>query len=131
MTTGWSDVEREIRAVNDAFVRHFNARDAEQLVQAVYAEAARLLPANAPTIRGRAQILEAYREILASGMGGLVVDNCEVEVAGSGDLAYAIGTFSVATPELDRGKFVEIYRKQADGSWRCIADMFSSDRSAT
>jgi uncharacterized protein (TIGR02246 family) len=130
MASARSDAEREIRAVNDAFVRHFNAGDAEQLVRAVYAEDARLLPSNAPTIHGRAQILDAYREILASGMGGLVVDSCEVEVADSGELAYAIGTFSVATPEPERAKFVEVYRRQSDGSWKCVVDMFSSDHAA-
>jgi ketosteroid isomerase-like protein len=44
MTTGQSDPERAIRAQIEAFVRHFNSADADQLVQAFYTEDARLLP---------------------------------------------------------------------------------------
>ena len=31
---------------------------------------------------------------------------------------------SLAFPE---GKFVEVWKKQADGQWKVVADMFSSD----
>jgi ketosteroid isomerase-like protein len=27
----------------------------------------------------------------------------------------------------DRGKLIEVFRKQADGSWKTVADMFNSD----
>ena len=60
----------------------------------------------------------------------MTIETYEVEVAESGDLAYGIGTFSLARPAPDRGKFLEVYRKQADGSWRCVADMFGSDQAA-
>ena len=128
MTTGQSDPERAIRALSDAFVRHFNAGDADQLVQAVYSDDARLLPPNHPMVSGRSQISEAFRQFLGAGFGGMTIDTSEIEVASAGDLAYAIGTYSLERPAPDRGKFVEIYRRQSDGSWRCIADMFSSDR---
>lgn len=128
MATGRSDAEGAIRALSDAFVRYFNAGDADGLVEAMYAEDARLFPPNMPVISGLAQIREAFREFLAAGMGGLTVETFEVEVAGSGDLAYGTGTFSLARPAPDQGKFVEVYRRQADGSWECIIDMFSSDQ---
>ncbi len=127
MTVERSDPESAIRALNEAFVRHFNSGDADGLARAVYAEDAYLLPPNHPMIAGRARIAEALRAFLEAGMGGLTVDAFEVKVAESGELAYAIGTFSLARPAPDRGKFVEVYRRQADGSWRCVADMFSSD----
>ncbi len=127
MATGQPDAERAIRELSDAFVRHFNAGDAEQ---AFYAEDARLLPPNHPTISGRSQIRDALQQFLSAGMGGLTIETFEVEVAGAGDLAYGIGTFSLARPAPDRGKFVEVYRRQADGSWRCVTDMFSSDQAA-
>ena len=131
MAIGQSDPERAIRALSDAFVRHFNAGDADQLVQAVYSDDARLLPPNHPMITGRSRIGEAFREYLGTGMGELTIESFEIEVASSGDLAYGIGTFSLGRPAPDRGKFVEVYRRQADGSWTCIVDMFSSDETAT
>jgi ketosteroid isomerase-like protein len=131
MATGQSDPERAIRALSDAFVRHFNAGEADQLVQAVYAEDARLLPPNQPMIAGRSQVSQAFRDFLGAGMGELTIETYEIEVASSGDLAYGIGTFSLGRPAPDRGKFVEVYRRQSDGSWKCVVDMFSSDQAAT
>ena len=131
MATGQPDAASAIRALSDAFVRHFNAADADQLVRAFYAEEARLLPPNHPMIAGRSQIREALQGFLAAGLGELTIDTHEIEIASSGDLAYGLGTFSLARPAPDRGKFIEIYRRQADGSWKCVADMFSSDQAAT
>ena len=127
MRADQSDAEGAIRALNEAFVRHFNAGDADGLARAVYAEDARLLPPDRPMIVGRTRIAKALREFLEAGMGGLTVDEFEVEVAESGEVAYAVGAFSLARPVPDRSKFVEVYRRQADGSWRCVVDAFSSD----
>jgi ketosteroid isomerase-like protein len=30
-------------------------------------------------------------------------------------------------PIAERGKYVEIWREQADGGWKCIVDIFNSD----
>ncbi len=130
MATGQPDAEGAIRALSDAFVRHFNAADADQLVRAFYTEDARLLPPNHPMISGASQIREALQSFLDAGMSGLTIETYDVEVADSGDLAYGIGTFALARPAPDRGKFLEVYHKQADGSWRCVADMFGSDEAA-
>ena len=53
----------------------------------------------------------------------------------AGDLAYQRGTFTVAvTPKAGgethntSGNFLRIYRRQPDGSWRRVRDMFNSDR---
>jgi ketosteroid isomerase-like protein len=27
----------------------------------------------------------------------------------------------------DRGKYLAVWKKQADGSWKCVADMFNTD----
>ena len=57
----------------------------------------------------------------------------KVEVAKSGDLAYLCGTYQMSwddasgKPVSDNGKMVEIWKKQADGNWKCIVDTWSSD----
>ena len=56
-----------------------------------------------------------------------------IEVAASGDLAYAIGsyTFRLRDPEgtliEDTGSFLDAFKKQADGTWKVSAIAYSSD----
>lgn len=56
------------------------------------------------------------------------------ETEGTGDLAYQWGTYEMdmavpgmAAPVHDTGKFLEIWRRQADGSWKLTREMFNSD----
>ncbi len=57
----------------------------------------------------------------------------KVEAARSGELGYAHGSYDIAfdAPNgdqiTDRGKYVEIWKKQPDGSWKCIVDTWNSD----
>ena len=50
-----------------------------------------------------------------------------VVVAQSGDLAYVTYTYEMGNPVAERGKDVSIYRKEPDGSWKLIIDMWSPD----
>jgi ketosteroid isomerase-like protein len=56
-----------------------------------------------------------------------------VDVDGHGELAYTRGTYSLtmqpagAAPMSDTGKFVEVWRKQPDGSWKIKWDIYNSD----
>jgi uncharacterized protein (TIGR02246 family) len=126
MTTGQSDPESAIRAMTGEYVRHFNAGDADRLVSEFYAQDAHFLPPNHPMVTGQSQIRDTIRAFLEAGFAELVIR--PVQINSSGDLAYVIGTFSLGRPTSDTGKYLEVHRRQADGSWRCVADMFSSDQ---
>ena len=54
--------------------------------------------------------------------------------AKSGDMVYSEGTYTMTVTNLktkkamtDKGKFMTVYTKQADGSWKAVADTFNSD----
>ena len=57
----------------------------------------------------------------------------KVEVAKSGDIGLVSGTYELTIndasgkPVNDRGKYVEVWEKQADGKWKCGADIWNSD----
>jgi hypothetical protein len=64
-------------------------------------------------------------------MSGFKVDI--VELDGRGDLAYVRGNYSMTLnppgvpPVPDSGKYVEVWKRQADGAWKAIYDSWSSD----
>ena len=51
-------------------------------------------------------------------------------MANSNDLAYALGFYTIDNPPIDKGTFVDVWKKQADGSWKAIVDTFNSDMPA-
>jgi ketosteroid isomerase-like protein len=96
---------------------------------ALFTEDAIQMPPNQAAVQGRPAIqgwMEAFPPISN-------YQEQSLEVEGQGDLAYDRGTYSMtvtppgATPIEDRGKYLFILRKQADGSWKISRVMFNSD----
>ncbi len=51
-----------------------------------------------------------------------------VEVVEAGDLAYQWVTYSLeGKEESDSGQLVEVFNRQADGSWKIRLSIFNSD----
>jgi ketosteroid isomerase-like protein len=118
-------------ALDRVFSAHASAGALDTLVDAYYAEDARLLPPHVPPVRGRGQIRELLREMLEAGLGDMTRATLPLHVAG--DLGYGVGVYTCARcrpgkgPVRDTGKYLLVYRHQADGAWKVAADMFSSD----
>jgi len=104
---------------------------------AFYADDAVVLPPNDKVASGKDAIRRPVAEMLA--LPGLALSwrATRVEVARSGDLAYLTGAYELTfndpagKPVADQGKLVEIWKKQPDGSWKCIVDTWNSDMPAT
>lgn len=97
---------------------------------AFYTEDAVIMPTGQPAVRGR-DAIRAWGEAFPT-----IVEwtTDRVEVDGRGDLAYVRATFSMtveaegeAEPVSERGKYLEIWRKQPDGSWLIAVDIYNSD----
>ena len=101
-------------------------------VAATYTEDAVLMPPNSPIVEGRANI-QAYFEGFPP-VRELTATN--VEVMGQGDTVYVRGTYTMtiaaedAEAIMETGKYLEVRKKQPDGSWLLHRDMFSSDLAA-
>jgi ketosteroid isomerase-like protein len=88
-----------------------------------------LMPPDMPLFQG----LPAAEEYLA-GFTGIDLDVTRLEIEGRGDLAYERSTYVAsavpagATEAITyAGKYVNIWRKQADGSWLISICIFNSD----
>lgn len=94
------------------------------------------LPPNAPIVVGRDAIMADQVPMRMQEGFSLRFDATRVEMSAAGDLASGIGTYEIRFTDSegatvhDVGKFVDLWRKQPDGSWKCILGMHSSDRPA-
>ena len=121
--------EASLRQALDIEMGAANARDAARWAS-VYAQDSIVLRPHAPAVQGR----EAIQQWLATLPPISNAKGEGVEAVGYGDLAYLRGTYSmtfsipgVPTPIEEQGKFLQIYRKQSDGSWKMTREIYNSD----
>lgn len=127
-----SDNERALREVDRKWSEAAAAKDVDKVVS-YYAENAIVLPPNAAIAQTQESVRAIWKELLES--PGLVISWTaqKVEVAKSAELGYVSGTYQLrmtdaeGKPVNDHGKYLEVMKKQADGSWKCVADTWNSD----
>ena len=124
--------EATLKNLDAEWSKSAGARDVEKTAS-YYSDDAIVLPPNMPTINGRPGARSMWQGMFSvPGFGGGWKAS-KVEVARSGDLAYVTGTYELSEtdakgkPMTDKGKYLEVWKKQADGTWKCVIDMFNSD----
>ncbi len=128
--------EADAAAIREADLAWSQANEVEGLERAMsfYLDDAIMLPPKRPMAIGKNAIREASEAMgLGSANFSVQWQPTKIEVARSGDIGYAIGNWegtrinSAGNHVPVKGKYVEIWKKQADGSWMVAADMFSPD----
>jgi len=109
----------------------YGAGNAEAVAN-LYAEDAMLMAPGAPAVTGRSAIREYIAsDIALSKSGGVALNLGEVTGVGvAGDTGWLSGTFSATDGSgsiVDRGKFLSVYSRTADG-WKLIRDTWNSDQ---
>jgi ketosteroid isomerase-like protein len=100
---------------------------------AFYAEDAVVLPPNDAMATNKDAIKKSISELLQLPAVSVSWTTAKAEASRSGDLAYTYGTYQLSwndekgEPANDHGKYSEVWKKQSDGSWKCVVDMWSSD----
>jgi ketosteroid isomerase-like protein len=123
--------ETTIRNLDAQWSKSAAARDVDAAV-GYYSDDASLLAPNTPIASDKQSIRAAWASLLTPD-SSLTWQATKVEVARSSDLAYVMGTYQLAMKDpqgksaTDTGKFVEVWKKQADGSWKTAVDIFNSD----
>ena len=127
-------LEQVMPSLTAALIEAFNRGDLVAFMKHC-ADDASMLMADRPPIVGREAIEAALKEFFDAKAKILEVE--PIEVLSLGELGYAAGTYRMETPSGDgaaaiaeTGKFVTIYRLQADGSWKVIVDSMIGDTAA-
>lgn len=124
--------EATIREAEIAWSNAAAAKDVNATV-AYYADDGSAFPPNGPILTGKEAITKMWEGIFQAPGSSVSWQPVKVEVARSGDLGYTHGTYQMTmndpagNPVADRGKYVTVWKKQTDGSWKVMADIFNSD----
>jgi uncharacterized protein (TIGR02246 family) len=122
-------VRKAIEEGGAKWAEAFNRGDATD-VAALYTEDATLLPPNSEIIQGRQGIQDFWNGGIQMGLKDISLTI--VNIGGSGDTAYEIGKYNLKIQPADQegmtdsGKYLVVWKRQADGTWKLHVDIFNS-----
>jgi uncharacterized protein (TIGR02246 family) len=132
--------DADAKAIRDGeatWNKDWATKDIDRIVSH-YADDASVEVPNVPIMTGKDAIRTGLKEFMADPNLALTFQASQVEVAKAGDLAYTRGTYSMTMTDptskqavTERGKYVTLYRKQPDGSWKAVEDINNADSPAT
>ena len=136
----YSNQAPDTRAADEAAIRQTDAdwakaaasRNVDATV-AFYSDDATVAPPNAPVATDKRSIRDLWAAMLTPDLVSITWEPTKVEVARSGDLAYLNGWYKMSAKDPkgnvaeEKGKMVEVWKKQPDGKWKCVSDIFNSD----
>jgi uncharacterized protein (TIGR02246 family) len=127
---------KAIRDVETAWSQSFATKDVDKF-GAFWADDASVFMTDSPVLNGIAAIKAAWKPIVADKKFSVTFAPTKVEVSKASDLGYSQGAYTMTITAAktkkvltERGKYVTVYKKQADGGWKAVADIFNADASA-
>jgi ketosteroid isomerase-like protein len=119
-----------IATSSDRFSQLMVAPDFDSLV-GLYTDDVVLMPPHQPAVHGRPAVRSWLARFPRVSRLSLTIE----EIDGRADVAYVRGSYSMTlhpegapAPVDDVGKYIEIRKRQSDGSWLIAADIFNSDK---
>jgi len=126
-------IEKSVRDVESNIEKTMAAKDPAAFA-ANYATDAVFMSPGTPAAHGRDAIRGAMSSLFADPNLKLEFSSDRVEVAGSGDMAATRGSYTLTVtdpatkkPITDKGSYVTVFRKQADGYWKAVLDINTSE----
>lgn len=125
--------EQAIRDGEAQWVKDFATKDPEKVL-AHYADDATSMIPLMKLMTGKDEIRAGLKEEFSDPNSHLEFRPAKVEVAKSADMAYSSGTYDFTStdpktkkPVIEHGNYVEVYKKQTDGSWKAAADIATQE----
>jgi len=115
-------------AADRAFAKATATKGVEGWVE-TFADDGAMLPAGLPIVRGHEAIRDLMSPAFESEGFEFHWEPEEADIAASGDIGYTIGRYertvtgSDGTSNTTTGKYVSIWKRQEDGTWKVAVDL--------
>lgn len=125
--------EQAIRAASADWSKAAQAKDLEKSLS-YYTPNAFLFTSNAPAIQGVENIRKDWQQMLATPGLQMSFTPTSLEVSRSADMGWEYGTYQTSATDkkgktvTETGKYIVLWQKQADGSWKAAADIAAADK---
>jgi ketosteroid isomerase-like protein len=121
-----------IQKSHDEFAKMVAAEKADPagLVAMFYADDARVLPPNMPAMEGKDAIVRGFTamgQAKSFKFGPLTTTGAGSQAVVDGSYEWVGAVPTTGESMTEKGKFVAVFQKQPDGTWKCARDMWSSD----
>ena len=122
--------EASARQVVQDWAQACNTRHIDDLLE-LYAADATLIRSSVPPVRSLPAIREFLISLLEAGLGDVEMESLRLEVMG--EIALDLGRCKMLVPVAmgkrreERGKYLVVLARQPAGSWKILADCWSSD----
>ena len=125
------DLQAERSALMKADEALFESHEDLDEFVTFWADDATLMPDDAPLARGDA-IRTTWEQLISMPGFDLEWRATSARVAEAGDMGYTVGTYELTVEQdgvsmVTVGKYVTLWEKQADGSWKVAVDCFNAD----
>ena len=128
---------RAVRETDAAKMRAWADKDADKIAFFFADDATHFSP-NMPALKGRQSIRETFKERQADPSRTVSAEATSIEVSRGGDLAYVIGVYTATSTDpktrkvmTEKGRYVTVYEKQPDGSWKGVVNMDNAEAPAS
>lgn len=122
------DVEQERTALLEADRQWAQSTNDLALFMSFWEPDATAYPPGMPALTGVDAIRKTFGEMASSPGFALSWSPARADVAGFGDIGYTTGTYEMAMNGVkDTGKYVTVWKKQPEGTWKVAEDIFNSN----
>ena len=96
-----------------------------------FAPDATAYPQGMPATTGAAAIRDTWTKMISAPGFALSWSPTKADVGATGDLGYTAGMYEMSMGgPAEKGKYVTIWKKQTDGAWKVMEDIFNADAGA-
>src|SRR5579872_1457613 len=121
-----------VKAVEVAWSKDAGTKSPEAFVK-YYSDDATVMIPNAPVLHGREATAKALKPLMDDPNFNMSFQGATAVASKGGDMVYTQGAYTMTVsdpkgkPMTDKGKYLTVWTKQADGSWKAVEDIFNSD----